>query len=327
MLRELIFERGIGEMRAALIEDGRIVELHLERGHGLRAASVCKARLTRILVPGHRGIVAIGTEEALIEPLPRGLTEGATLFVEVVREAIPEAGRPRLPKVVASAATAESAAPLLVERLGLGRELHPHQPDSLESAGWSDVLEEARSGVISFEGGTLAVAVTPAMTLIDIDGAGPALDLALAGAAAAAAAIRRHGIGGSIGIDFPTCRDKAERQQIAAIIDGMLPQPFERTAVNGFGFLQIVRRRARPSNFELIQGAPAESAALALLRQAERAVGAGVRTLCASPAVAAWLEARTDLIAELARRTGVHIQLKSDSSLATGAGYVHHMIR
>ena len=324
---ELIFERGIGEMRAALIEDGRIAEMHIERAEGLRAGAVCKARLTTILMAGRRGIVAIGRDEALLEPLPHGVAQGASLFVEIAREAIPENGRPRLPKAVASHATAESPAPTLIKRLGSGRELHTHQPDSLELAGWSESLEEARSGVISFPGGTLAVVVTPAMTLIDIDGALPAAELACAGAEAAARAIRRHGIGGSIGIDFPTCKDKAERQRIAAIIDQYLPQPFERTAVNGFGFLQIVRRRTRASTFELIQGAPVESAALALLRQAERTIGIGPRTIQASPAVIAWLNARQTLMTELAQRTGVQIVLFADASLAIASGFVHCMIQ
>ncbi len=320
---ELIFERGIGELRAALIDDGRIAELHIERAGGLRAGAVCQAQLTTILVPGRRGIVTVGAEQALLDPLPRGVTQGAGLFVEIVRDAIPEVGRPRLPKAVPSHAMAESAAPTLIERLGSGRELFAHQADSLEMAGWSEMLEEARSGVIPFVGGTLAVAVTPAMTLIDIDGALPAAELARAGAEAAARAIRRHGIGGSIGIDFPTCKDKAERQRIAAIIDQFLPQPFERTAVNGFGFLQIVRRRARASMFELMQGAPVESAALALLRQAERATGIGVRTLCAAPAVIAWLKARPALQGELERRTGATARLYTDPALAISAGHVH----
>lgn len=323
MPAEWLIERGIGEVRAALVDDGYIVELRIDREGGLKAGSVRQGRLTSILVPGKRGIVAIGTDEALIEPLPPRLTEGADLFVEVVRESIPETGRARLPKVIASAAMAERPAPTLIERLGPGCELLAHQPDRLEAAGWSDMLEEARSGIIAFDGGVLAVAVTPAMTLIDIDGAGPAIDLCRAGANAAAKAIRRHDIGGSIGIDFPTCGTKADRQEFAEIIDRILPKPFERTAINGFGFLQIVRRRVRPSIFELIQGAPVESAALALLRQAERAVGPGNRALYASPTVTVWLEQRPVLIEELRRRTGSSITMQTDPALATTAGYSH----
>ena len=87
------------------------------------------------------------------------------------------------------------------------------------------------------------------------------------GAAEAAKAIRRLDIGGSIGIDLPTAGSKASRQAAAAAIDDHLPQPFERTAVNGFGFVQIVRPRLRASLLELAQDrAPFE--ARALLRRA-----------------------------------------------------------
>ena len=140
--------------------------------------------------------------------------------------------------------------------------------NSTKSAG-SDLLDEARSGIVSFPGGELRVSLTPAMTLIDVDGQLPPAELAVAGARAAADAIRRHGVGGSIGIDLPTNEGKAARQAAAEAVDVILPKPFERTAVNGFGFLQIVRPRAHASLFELAADrAPFE--ARALLRAARR---------------------------------------------------------
>src|SRR3546814_9303556 len=88
------------------------------------------------------------------------------------------------------------------------------------------------------------------MTLFDVDGAAPLLDPAIAGATATAVAIRRLDIGGSIGIDLPTLGGKAERQRVVEAIDATLPLPFERTAMNGFGFLQIIRPRPRASLVE-----------------------------------------------------------------------------
>src|SRR3546814_14016409 len=113
------------------------------------------------------------------------------------------------------------------------------------------------------------------MLLIDIDGEGDPLALAKAGAAAAAHVVRCCDVGGSIGIDFPSLPGRAERQAIDALIDTLLPQPFERTAVNGFGFLQIVRRRERPSLIEQVRFDTVATDAALLLRQAERAVGTG----------------------------------------------------
>jgi hypothetical protein len=336
-LSELILEEGIGETRALVVEDGRLVEVHVERASdAVRASEIWDARLTRILVPRVRGIVTLGAQEALIEPLPSGAVEGGLLRVEVVREPIPEAGRPRLPKVSAlsDAAGAPSrvrAAPPLAERLcGSGRRPRralPHEADALEAAGWSEAIDEARSGIVAFEGGLLTISLTPAMTVIDVDGALPPAELAVAGAAAAGHAIRRLGIGGSIGIDLPTVPDKAARTRSAEALDAVLPQPFERTAVNGFGFLQVVRRRQRPSLLERVQGAPVETAALLLLRRAEREPGIGARTLVAAPGLVAWLESQAALLAELERRVGAPARLRSDPALAISGGYVETVAR
>ena len=90
------------------------------------------------------------------------------------------------------------------------RMLHAHEPDALEAAGWSEVLDEALSGEIAFAGGALRLSPTPAMTLFDVDGPGATAALAVAAATAAAEAIVRLDIGGSIGIDFPD-RDRQGR--------------------------------------------------------------------------------------------------------------------
>src|SRR3546814_6368766 len=103
-------------------------------------------------------------------------------------------------------------------------------------------MEEAISGEIGTEAASLRIFLTPAMTLIDVDGSLPPAQLGPKGAALAAKAIRRMGITGSIGIDLPTMNNKDERQIAANLFDKHLPQPFERTAVNGFGFLQVIRR-------------------------------------------------------------------------------------
>lgn len=322
MASETLIEAGVGETRVAVIENGRIAEAHIERwSDGLRAGAVHDAKLTRIHDRG--AIVSIGGIEALIEPRPAGVAEGGRLRVEVVREAIPEPGRPRLAKVKkhASASASSSFPSALADRFPAARPLLAHQRDALEAAGWSEMIEEARTGIVAFDGGLLTISLTPAMTVIDVDGALPPADLAVAGARAAGEAIRRLGITGSIGIDLPTVPDKAARLAAAAALDAALPPPFERTAVNGFGFLQVIRRRLRPSLLERLQGAPVESAALALLRQAERA-GAGGLGLVAAPGVIAWLEANPPLIAELERRIGGRAALRRDTGSAISAGHV-----
>jgi len=328
---EAFIDHGIGETRAIVIENGVIAEAHVERDDGaLRAGDAWAARLVRILVPGQRGIVEAGGIEALLEPLPAGLTEGGLVRVEVVREAIPEAGRPRLAKVRSAPGTLRGPGriahgPALNERLAAaGHVVHDitHDPrNRLEALGWGEVADSAATGHVGFAGGLLTISPTPAMTVIDVDGAGDLRVLAEAAAVASAAAIRRLGIAGSIGIDFPTLGDKAARTRLGELLDAHLPPPCERTAVNGFGFVQIVRPRLRASLVELYHHAPVAAAALALLRAGLRAAGPGVRELAAAPAVVDWLSARPALVAELERRTGARVRLRADPGLAIAAGH------
>ncbi|HMJ93840.1 MAG TPA: ribonuclease [Allosphingosinicella sp.] len=319
-MAEWLYEQGIGENRAILVEDGAIVEAAIELPGALSPGTIVEGRLTAILVPGRRGIVRIGSEEALIEPLPSGLTEGQRLKVEIVREAIGEEGRPKSARCRLSDADPRPG-PGLTERIGAFSRHDGTGADRFEQAGWSELLEEAASGEIAFPGGALRMNLTPAMTLFDVDGALAPAELAAAGAEAAGRAIRRLGISGSIGIDLPTLAGRAERQRPAAALDAVLPQPFERTAVNGFGFLQVVRRRERASLPELLRSDPIGAAARALLRKAERAGGAGERILTAAPAVIARIEANPAWIAELERRTGAPAILRAEKGLAISAGH------
>jgi hypothetical protein len=177
-----------------------------------------------------------------------------------------------------------------------------------------------RSGIIRFGGGELRVSPTPAMTLIDVDGHLPVEALAMAGAEAAARAILRHCMGGSIGIDLPTVSGKAQRQAIGEAVDAILPQPFERTAVNGFGFMQIVRPRTRASFFELAADRAAfEARALLRLAAMERT---GAAALVAHPAVVRAIEHQPDWLEALSRQLGGAAVLRSDPALPIHGGYV-----
>ena len=326
-MAEWLYEEGIGENRAALVDGADIVEAQVELPGEIAAGSVLGSRLTDILIPGRRGIVSLRSGgEALLEPLPPRLTEGMALRVEILREKLPEKGRIKLPKCRVTEA-AERAGPTLLERIGASglavAMLGPYSADRLEQLGWSHLLEEAGTGEIPFDGGALRISLTPAMTLIDVDGPQEPRALAVAGAAAAGRAIRRLGLGGSIGIDLPTLAAKEDRQAAAAALDAALPMPFERTAVNGFGFLQIVRRRERASLPELVQGDPAGAAARLLLRQAERAPGGGERTIHGAPGVIERLRADPDWLQRLERHLGAPVRLREEPGLAIFGGHVH----
>ena len=240
--------------------------------------------------------MAVNKDWIFVEPLPPALTEGQKVHVEIVREPIQEEENHKSAKGRITDLD-ERLGPSLLQRIGDCTQLRSVDADRFEEAGWSELIEEALSGEISFGVGQLRMSLTPAMTLFDVDGTLPPAELAMAGAAAAGMAIRRMGISGSIGIDLPTVPSRAERQRAAAALDSVLPQPFERTSVNGFGFLQIVRRRTRASLPEHLRFDPVGGAARALLRRAERVPGVGARLISASPQVIALIESRPDWIA------------------------------
>ncbi|HEV2815955.1 MAG TPA: ribonuclease [Allosphingosinicella sp.] len=319
-MAEWLYEEGIGENRAILVEHGAILEAAIELP-GLRAGSVVAGRLVDILIPGRRGIVSAAPEDVMVEPLPPHLTEGQAVRVEISREPIPEPGHPKFAKGRVTDED-ERGGPALIDRIGDCTRLRPTDRDRFEEAGWSELLEDAVSGEIAFPGGNLRMSLTPAMTLLDVDGALPPADLAVAGAAAAARAIRRLGIGGSIGVDLPTLSSREDRKRAAAALDAVLPPPFERTAVNGFGFLQLVRRRERQSLPEQLQFDPAGAAARALLRRAARVPGVGARLLTAAPAVVARIEDNPAWLDALARQAGAPIRLQADPRRPTWSGHV-----
>jgi hypothetical protein len=321
-LAEWLYEAGIGENRAILVEDGEIVSAAIERPDELRCGSVLSGRLIAIPIAGRRGIVETEQGQVMVEPLPAALTEGRTVRVEIVREPVAEPGKPKFARGRITEAE-EREGPTLAERIGAPAPIGPHGPDRFEDAGWSELLDEALSGEIDFPGGQLRMSLTPAMTLFDVDGFLPPVDLAIAGAEAAAKAIGRLDIGGSIGIDLPTLPSRADRLRAVTALDAVLPRPFERTAVNGFGFLQIVRRRERLSLPELLQWDEAGGAARALLRRAERHPGVGPRELVAAPAVIARLRERPEWLQALARRIGAPVALREEARLTTWQGHVH----
>lgn len=325
-MAEWLIEEGIGETRAALIEHGALVEMAIEAEDDPHPhpGAILPARLTRRADASARGAVTLADGTVCrLAPVPGGMAEGAALTVEIVRAPLPEAGGWK-PALARPSDASPRAGATLVERLaagGLPMRVLPTGDDTLAVHGWGERLEEAERGIVATPALLLRLSLTPAMTLIDVDGAGDAAALAIAGAGAAAAAIRLFGIAGSIGIDLPTLAGKADRLAAARALDAALPPPFERTAVNGFGFLQVVRRRARMSLPERLAADPIGHAGRALLRQGERARGHGTLTLNAAPAVIERLQARPLWIDALARRAGAPVALRAEAGLAISAGH------
>lgn len=331
-MAEWLYEDGIGERRAALTEGGRLVELHVERdSDGVQPGERLHARLNPREGSGQwRSVTLPSGEEAMLRSVPSGLSDGATLLVEITRSALPEVDLVK--RAVARPAEAGARpmpAPSLLDWISASgipvRPVAPHQSDALEAAGWSEWIEAATHGHIAFAGGLLRMSLTPAMTVFDVDGELPPLELARTAVSAMAGTIRALGIGGSIVIDLPTLADKGQRVAVAEAFDAAMPPPFERTAINGYGLLQVIRPRNRPSIPERLQYQPVESAALTLLRAAARQGAARPGqplTLVAHPAVVRWLETRSDLTERLARESAATVVLRAEADRAIAAGYV-----
>lgn len=301
---EWLVERGIGETRAALIEDDEIIEARVRLDGVIPAGTVLDAKLVAV---APRVTVEAAGETFLLPRGVSGVSEGRSLRIEVTREAL---------------GGAESW------KRGLARLTdHPPSPSpdlavgrDGQIAGWDDLLEEARSGIVTFNGGELRIEPTAAMAMIDVDGWLEPIQLAQVAAWAAARAIRRLDLGGSIGIDFPTLGDKQARRDVDQILEDHLPPPFERTAMNGFGFVQVVRPRTRPSLIELARDRAAFEAR-ALLRRVGSTDPPGAKRLVAHPSVIRQLEGRQEWLDRLALQLGGAISLRADPALPMSGGY------
>jgi ribonuclease G len=314
-LPEWLAERGIGETRMVRLEGDEIVEGRIQLDGLVRAGTVLEARLMSAGSAGRNAVArSAGGDEFLLPTGAKGVPEGSSLNIEVLREAIPGTEPWKRPLARPTDKPASETSSKAVADVPF-----PSPTDRLGAAGWNDLLEEARSGIVRFPGGELAIETTRAMTLIDVDGPGAPAELALAGAMAAARAILRLDLQGSIGIDLPTTSGKDARQRAAEAIDSILPQPFERTAVNGFGFVQVVRPRSRASLIELAADRASFEARLLLRRAAFEPGGA---MLVANPRVVAVIEANPRWIEVLARQRGGGVSLRGDPSLAMSAGHV-----
>ncbi len=302
-------ERGIGEDRALLIENGEPIAAKMLWHGELRAGEIVTARLASKRTGTARGIaIAPDTKEILVDHLPPGLTEGQDIQLVVTRAPIAERGRLKQAqgRVCDSAVTS-------------GQVFHEAtQVRRFPTGMWDEIWSAASDGQIGFASGSLLFNVTPAMTLIDIDGDLQPRELALAAVPAIARWLRLFDVGGSIGIDFPTLERKADRKAVDTALQRALADwPHERTAMNGFGFVQIVARLEGPSLLHRFANSRAEAAARMAVRRGELPEGPGVTLLTVHPALKAKLQPAW--LDELVRRTGRPTRVDTSPGLAIEA--------
>ena len=309
-----LVEAAPGATRALVLDGDTVVEAHIARADDpLPVGLIAPARLA----DRRQGVAVLAAVEAQLAPVPADWPEGQTRLVEVLRPARPDGVRDKQARVAAHDGPARPAPDLATRLATAGHAVTPvpaHGPDVLADSGWDTVVEEALSGRVEFPGGRLLVAPTPAMLVIDVDGTGDLARLAEAAARAVAALIRRHGIGGPVVVDFPSLGGRAPRAVVDAILAQTLPPPFERTAMNGFGLVQIIRPRRQLSLIENVR--QPGFAALELLRRAQRLVGPV--QIEAQASVIDWLAAHPALIADCARLTGGTLALQARDGAGRG---------
>ncbi|MGL5839191.1 MAG: ribonuclease E/G [Sphingorhabdus sp.] len=363
-MRRLLWDAGPGEIRVGLLEDTELTEFRIIRPRRQKAFYAVDeyytARITGNLGPG-KALVTLGEGiEALLEPVAK-LHEGTRLAVQMSRPSIPEPGRWKRPVVRPAPDVAplsepgwhfsgepwaiflhkaldrvdeilcSNAASANEVRSSLGGDLPVIRIDAdrIAHADFDSLIETAVAGEFPIEGGMLSIERTRAMTMIDIDGSGDPLEINYAAAQEIPRLLRLLDIGGQIGVDFLALPDRKARLSIDEALSEASVElgPHERTAINGYGFTQIIRPRRGPSIPEILCGtAPGrlslESRAIALLRAAGRSKGHGSRRLVAHPAIIDLIRKWDEEVRVLRFLLGVEIELVPDSD-AHGYGHVH----
>ncbi len=366
MTRILLWDTGPGEIRAGLLQNDALVEFRLIRprrgGQMLLAAGEHYTARIMSRIGRMQAVVDLGNDTvAVLQPVP-DITEGSLIEVEMQRGPYPEPGNWKLPVVNvasdqterhdhahwhASAEPSErflmAAAPSLDTiicrdaaaandiRAILKDDTPPLVIDQtkIDDAEFDMLMDQAVTGKFPLPNGELMIERTRAMTVIDVDGNADAVTLNLQAAAEIPRLLRLLDIGGQVGIDFVAVPDRDARQHVLAAFDDAAADlgPHERTAINGFGFCQIVRRRCGASVPEILCGTRRamlsdDSRAIKLLRDTGRSLGVGKRQLTAPAVITAIIANWPEELQALQKSLGVAIELISDP-LVTGYGYVH----
>jgi ribonuclease G len=330
-VREIVVDERIGELRAALIDRGRVVDLRVERwsDHDTRArwGQVFAGRVTHVEAKLSGAFVDIGTGRPAFCPWQRERPElarvGAGVLVRIVREAEPAGARDAekgATVVLEGAAPDGAQLPALIGDVppwhgwpGEPREASPEE---------AELIDAAVTGVLEPEvaipgGGRLTIEATRAMTVIDVDSAGRetggrdparfARDLNLAAVPEIVRQLRLRSIGGLICVDFTGPRRRGDPEALtkalASAFDaerngGVAAPKTDILPVSRFGICEIARQKRRPALSVRLTGpdgkASAETLALDGLARLARVLATAkgqTGVLRAPPAVLAWLEA------------------------------------
>jgi hypothetical protein len=315
-----------GERCAALVEDGVPAEIHIQRDTNWVLGEHGEGRIQRKTLSG-----AYITPVSGAELLVRGKTnlpEGTAITFEIVREAIAEPGRLK----PAEAILTDSIERAHLDKAYLWERRIAKLALPAFTKPFGDSFDEALAGAWTAGDVLVSFQRTKAGLVFDVDGTGDAFAVNSVAATEIARLLRLYQVGAMVMVDFISMESKQQRADIAAIFDSAAvadSRPFERTAINGYGLMQIVRARPRASVLDQLFGtritSPSdETQALWLLREVSRSAGFGQRSVTATPHVAALLESSGmhAARAQAERLAGAPIVIVADEKL-TGYGHVH----
>jgi hypothetical protein len=320
-LTEYWIDDAPGERRLALVENGKIAEIHLKRFGQFLVGETGSGRIVS-KTPAGSYLQSEDGRELLVR---HQLAEGARVEFEVTRGAITEPGLIKLAEAKILESTPASR--VTADLLWMARSVDVQSKHDI-----SDAFDIAIAGVSHVGDATISFQRTKAGLVFDIDGTGDPLAINIAAATEIARLLRLYQVGAMAMIDFIAVDSKSARQAVAEAFDAAAaldPRAYERTAVNGFGMMQVVRPRPMPSVLDQLFGTSIaslsdETQALWLLREASRSTGFGLRTITAVPAVAALLQSSSwqPLLAECERLAGALVAIIAEPQVA-GYGHVH----
>lgn len=345
-MRELLIDAAVGETRTALIEGGRIAEIHVDRWSeaGRFAAAGVRYRVRVASIDRARGgaFVDLGVGPAGWMPLSKDrkdVTEGAAVEARVRAEAHADKG----PLMVfeALAEPGANAPELLSGEASWGArfpedEIVVRQAEIVDRTDIDDTIHAALGARAAIPGGgTLWIEPTRALTAIDVDSGGREMkggkaratkSLIADAAAEIAFQTRLRGLGGLLAVDLPHLPRPARKEADAAMRKAFAndPRRVEFAGLSRFGIMEIARERAeRPlAEIMLDEGGAlsVESAALSALRALERegAANRGAQlTLRAAPEVIGWLKRDTiGWRAAMTERLGPRFEIENDPEAA-----------
>nr|WP_315456337.1 ribonuclease E/G [uncultured Sphingorhabdus sp.] len=325
-LIEIWHDDAPGERRAALVEDGLPVEIYIQRDTQWVLGEHGEGRIERKTPSGAYIAPTSGTEL-----LVRGKTnqpEGSAVTFEIVREAIAEPGRLKPAEAVLTDVL--DAQRLDKTALWERRIATMALPTSTRPLG--DGLDEALAGASAVGDVLVSFQRTKAGLVFDVDGTGDPFAINSVAATEIARLLRLYQVGAMVMVDFVSMESKRQRADIAALFDAAAAadsRPFERTAINGYGLMQIVRARPRPSVLDQLFGTRIasladETQALWLLREVSQSTGFGPRRVTAASPVATLLDSSgmQGARARAERLAGAPMVIVADEKL-TGYGHVH----